>query len=211
MDLAQPLQVGWYNDAVESHLRLPDFERPHSLAIVIGNSRALWSPLLAALRADPILLGDDHPVERYAMAVVAGAVSGVGVDVKVRWSHTLGDGMVAMQRLADIAGLAYLSPAHLSVHPTYGPWIALRAAVVLDIEGPTCAAPPAPPPCDACDTACLPVLRGLMACPPDQVARRDWVAVRDACPTGRGYRYSEEQIDYHYCKDLAALRALARA
>ncbi|MGH8586497.1 MAG: hypothetical protein ACREWE_10055 [Gammaproteobacteria bacterium] len=39
---------------------------------------------------------------------------------------------VAMQRLAHLSGLAYLSPSHLNVHATYGPWIALRAAVVID-------------------------------------------------------------------------------
>ena len=34
-----------------------------------------------------------------------------------------------MQRLAHVAGLAYLSESHLSVHAEYGPWLGLRAAI----------------------------------------------------------------------------------
>ncbi len=49
-----------------------------------------------------------------------------------------------MQRLAHASGLARLSPSHLSVHGTDGPWIALRAAVVIDIEGQS--GPPREPP-----------------------------------------------------------------
>lgn len=194
---------------MEAQLRLPDFDRPGSLAIVIGNSRALWSPLLAAMRGDRALRDDGDPVERYAMRVINGVLLGVGVDATVRWAHTLGDGMVAIQRLAEIAGLAHLSPAHLSIHPTYGPWLALRAAVVLDVDGPEVDAASMTPPCGACETACLPVQRRLSE-RPGEGSPRDWVAVRDACPTGRAHRYSEDQIDYHYGKDLAALRELAR-
>ncbi|MGH8479593.1 MAG: 5-formyltetrahydrofolate cyclo-ligase [Gammaproteobacteria bacterium] len=36
------------------------------------------------------------------------------------------------------------SQSHLNVHATYGPWIALRVAVVIDIEGPS-GPPPEPP------------------------------------------------------------------
>ena len=35
---------------------------------------------------------------------------------------------------------------------------------------------------------------------------RPWLAVRDACPEGRRFRYDPEQIRYHYTKDLRRLR-----
>lgn len=54
---------------------------------------------------------------------------------EVRWTHDLPPRRVAVQRLAHLSGLAYLSPSHLSAHVTYGPWIALRAAIVIDIKG----------------------------------------------------------------------------
>jgi methylmalonic aciduria homocystinuria type C protein len=34
---------------------------------------------------------------------------------------------------------------------------------------------------------------------------RLWLAVRDACPVGREYRYSENQIRWHYAHDRSAL------
>jgi hypothetical protein len=43
--------------------------------------------------------------------------------------------LVAMQRLAHAIGVAHLHPgSQLCIHPTYGPWIALRAVVVFRID-----------------------------------------------------------------------------
>ena len=43
----------------------------------------------------------------------------------------------------------------------------------------------------------------------DSVTRdwRLWLAVRDACPLGREHRYDDDQLRYHYTKDVAALRS----
>jgi methylmalonic aciduria homocystinuria type C protein len=35
-----------------------------------------------------------------------------------------------------------------------------------------------------------------------------WIDVRDACPIGKGARYSDAQVRYHYTKDRAYLRVL---
>jgi hypothetical protein len=67
LDLAAFLQVGWYNEAVEPHSRLPDFGDPQSLAVLIGNTGAFWPHLLDTLRAGSVLLDDPHPVEAYTM------------------------------------------------------------------------------------------------------------------------------------------------
>jgi len=49
-DLIQPFAVGWYNDAVDESLRLPDFGDSGRLGLLVGNSRALWPVFLDALR-----------------------------------------------------------------------------------------------------------------------------------------------------------------
>lgn len=199
-DLCRPLRVEWYNDTVEDRLRLPDFARPESLALVVGNTRALWPRLLEAARADRDLREDANPVERYTELSIEAAAGLPGVATQVRWAHSVGDEMVAIQRLAQISGLAYLSPANLSVHPEYGPWIGLRAAIVADVSGPAGAPAPMPRPCEECERACMPALRALQERPVGSVAALDWVAVRDACPLGRRHRYGDEQIEYHYVK-----------
>jgi methylmalonic aciduria homocystinuria type C protein len=58
-------------------------------------------------------------------------------------------------------------------------------------------------PCDACPRACGPALERALA----GDDWRLWLAVRDACPLGAEHRYSEEQVRYHYTKDVDALRA----
>ena len=211
LDLTAALRVSSYNEAVaDPRLCLPDFGRPASLAVVIGNTRRLWRPLLARLAEDQHLLQDPNPIETHTMRVVGAAVARLANAHEVRWSHTVGAKMVAMQRLAEDAGLAYLSPAKLSIHPRYGPWIALRAAVVVDVDGP----PPSPPmaaPCDACEFACSRRFGEVIAMPPGERNWRQWLSLRDSCPLGLEYRYSEDQIEYHYTKDAAILaRAVAR-
>jgi methylmalonic aciduria homocystinuria type C protein len=210
LDLARPLRVGWYNQLVEPAHRLPDFGRPSSLALVIGNTRALWPHLAGALRADPGLAAEADPVDRYCERVLAAAVADLPAPWFLRFAHDPPP-RVAIQRLAHVAGLAYLTPAHLSVHPVFGPWIALRAVVVIDREGPAEPTPLAAP-CD-CTRHCRPHLDAALARagtdlpgrPHIQSDWRAWLAVRDACPVGRAHRYSEQQIRYHYTNDRAAL------
>lgn len=216
LDLARPLCVGWYNRLVEPAHRLPDFGRPSSLAVVVGNTRALWPHLDEALRADDGLAGHPDPVDQYCERVLGAAVAGLPAPchVHVRFAHEPPP-RVAIQRLAHVAGLAYLTPSHLSVHPVYGPWIALRAVVVVDVDGPAEAAPLAAP-CD-CAAHCAPRLAVALAAAQAQAGAstpgraeivrdwRAWLAVRDACPVGRAHRYSEQQIRYHYTNDRAAL------
>jgi len=202
LDLIAPFQVGWYNAAVPGH-RLPDLGDPAHLGILIGNSRALWPRFLAARATDPGLAAAAHPLDAYVAGHVGAAVAATGVTHELRFAPEPPPRRVALQRLAEIAGLAALAPSHLSVHPVHGPWIGLRAAVVLAVPGP---AEPPPPPAKACscEDGCLPALERALAAgaPATQADVRErwrlWLAVRDACPVGRASRYPDDQIRYHY-------------
>ena len=210
-DLLQPLQVGWYNRAVSEAYRLPDFSEPSSLAVLVGNTRALWRPFCQALSGDDALATAVAPLDEYTERVLRAAVDGLAVPSVVRFGHQPPPHRVAMQRLAHVAGLAYLAPSHLSVHPVYGPWIALRAVVVIDRPGPPGPAPEPPRPCE-CEGHCLPFLERALADSQElaqrsvQASWRSWLAIRDACPVGRQHRYGERQIRYHYLHDRDALR-----
>ena len=208
LDLVQPFRAAWYNAAVDQALRLPDFERPDALALLVGNSRRLWDPFVAALRARPALRASSHPIDDYVASVVQGAAAAIEPRWSVRWANRVGPGMVAMQRAAAIAGLAWLSPSYLSVHPQFGPWIGLRAVVVVDVPGPAEPAPAMPPVCDACESACLPVLSAATRDSDAAGDWRRWLAVRDACPVGRPFRYDDDQIRYHYTKDRTVLDSI---
>jgi cyanocobalamin reductase (cyanide-eliminating) / alkylcobalamin dealkylase len=230
LDLVQPFAVGLYNDAVQCLYRLPDYGRASTLGVLVGNTRALWPCFVRALRAQPQWLAEPHPLDAFVEERVRHALLPIRTRWEVRWAHEAPPRRVAMQRLAHVAGLAYLSPAHLSVHATYGPWIALRAAAVVDVDGPTEIPPELPNPCPTtagptrdsdpapavgCEQSCMTRFRDAVAAAGilgSHTAVKQhwqlWVAVRDACAAGRAHRYSEEQIHYHYTKDIRVLRGL---
>lgn len=215
LDLAGALRVGWYNQAVDAAYRLPDLGRASALAVVVGNTRALWPRLAEALAQDPSLAAAPDPVDRYCEQATRAALAGIAQPWLVRFAHEQPPRRVAMQRLAHVAGLAYLTPSHLSVHPVHGPWIALRAVAVVDVDGPPGPPPELAAPCD-CAARCGPHLRAALGraraqapgCEQVETDWRAWLAVRDACPVGRAHRYPDDQIRYHYTKSRDCLPGL---
>lgn len=208
-DLIQPLRIAWYNALVEGPLRLDDLGSPEHLAVVVGNTRALWPRWLDALAADRELAAGPDPLDAYTERTLGEVVGALGLRTSVRFAHDAGERRVAMQRLAHVAGLAYLTETHTSVHPEYGPWIALRAVVSVAVPGPLPPATRLVHPCGGCEHACRPAfehaLSTLTGAPSQQNLRahwRAWLAWRDACPVGRQHRYSDAQIRYHYCRQL---------
>ena len=204
VDLCAACAAGDYDAEVAPEHRLPDVGRPRALALVIGNTRALWPHV-----RDAVAAGTSDAVDGHVQAAVRDAVDAALAPLsprprfEIRFAPELPPRRIAMQRLAHVAGLAWLAPSHLCVHPVFGPWIALRAAVVIDVEAPRSRRTAPQPPCD-CASGCQPAFeRALAAGPPRDHAelRRHWelwLAVRDACPVGRAHRYGDEQIRYHY-------------
>ena len=181
---------------------LVDLARPGGL--LIGNSRALWPRFVAARRDDPALAAEADPLDRYTERVVeraAGTITGACWWVGHRRYQ---GGYLPLQRLAVAVGLGALAETQLVIHPTFGPWFALRAVITFTGVASAGAASwggrARPSPC-TCDEACRGALaRAQIADGPD--AWRAWLAVREACPVGREHRYSDEQIAYHYTRGL---------
>jgi cyanocobalamin reductase (cyanide-eliminating) / alkylcobalamin dealkylase len=211
-DLVQPLRVGWYNDIVAAPLRLEDFGSGEHLALLVGNTRALWPVFLDALSRDAELGSSSDPLDLYTERCLGAAVGAIAQPSSVRFGHDTGERLVALQRLAHVAGLAHLTETHASVHPEYGPWLALRAVVSVAVEGPPGPPPSLPHPCGSCARGCQAAFERacatLVGTSPEENLRahwQRWLECRDACPVGREHRYSEAQIRYHYVKDPASI------
>jgi hypothetical protein len=160
------------------------------LGLLIGNTRALWPVFTQALR-DPALAAAADPLDRYTERVIDAAFD--DATARVYYGHRrYGTSFLPMQRLAAAVGLGALTPHHLVIHPAYGPWFALRAVVITDGEPPVHA--PIAQPCQ-CDASCGAAFAYA------QTSRdwRDWLAVRDRCAL-RNWRYSDEQIRFHYSR-----------
>ena len=207
-DIVHSFAVAWFNDAVEPAQRLPDLGRADALGVLVGNTRAIWPPFVATCRSDAAMRDAADPVERYVETRVTPVIAALGVRSAVRWAHDPPP-RLAIQRLADVTGLAPLSPVGLNVHPIYGPWFALRAALVLDVAGPPGEAPRPPLPCPDCARTCQPSFDRAMAAQRTRTGISEtwplWLAVRESCPIGREWRYDEAQIRYHYARDRSVL------
>jgi len=162
--------------------------------VLVGNTRALWPAFRAARAADPALAAADDPLERYTEQSIARAFPG-----EPTWfSHRRYAGaFLPFQRLAVAAGLGALAPTQLVIHPVYGPWFALRAIVALVGDPPPRPAPLA--------YRCTGDCEARLAAAQIGGDWRAWLAVRDACRTGCTFRYSDEQIAYHYTKNRGLL------
>lgn len=194
---------------------LPELAHARALVLVVGNRRALWPRFLRAV-TETELGQHEHPLDQYSVQQIGAAAARIasrcGVEHAVRYSFDPAPNGVAIQRLAVLAGAAELAPIGLCVHPSLGPWLSLRAAVVFAVEGPepsrarptcsTCSAQP----CMAERTRLLEQTKksSLSEAAPS-LHWRDWLALRDACPVGRDARYGERQIAYHYTKDRSVL------
>lgn len=156
------------------------------LGILIGNTRALWPRFTEAMH-DPALAAEPDPLDRYTERCIGAAFPGA----RIYYGHRRYAGaFVPLQRIAVAAGLGALAPSHLVIHPIYGPWFALRAAVVLDGEPPV--RRPIPLPC-RCDASCATVLERAQR----SHNWRDLLAVRDRCSM-QSWRYTDDQIRFHY-------------
>ncbi|MFT7583188.1 MAG: epoxyqueuosine reductase [Myxococcota bacterium] len=199
LDLVVPGQVGAYNATVDASYRLPDFGAPSSLVVLVGNTRAMWPHFCAELAANPARTHHRHPLDSWLVERIQAAVAETALTPEVRYAPEPPPRRVAIQRLAELVGLAQLAPCHLGVHPAHGPWVSLRAALVFNQVGPATTMLD-PGPCDTCVARpCLPALEKALTTPSDW---RGWLTMRDACPVGQTARFSEAQIRYHYTHAL---------
>jgi hypothetical protein len=172
---------------------------------------------MRAVREDALLEAAEHPLDNYVEKAIGAAFAElVTARHALHWAHRMTPTPIAIQRIAHASGLAHLSPSHLSVHRELGPWFALRAVAVVDVEGPRGERPFAYDPCTACGKPCLAALDRALAlsgAPREGDVEREWQAwadVRDVCPEGKPQRYGDDQLRYHYTKDRSILRRPAR-
>ena len=214
LDIAHAFRVDAFNRGAEGRDVLPDFGRPNALAVLVGNTRALWHPLKIAVKNDAGLATSKNPVDEYAERHIARAIPDGAPRHAILHAYLMDPAPIPIQRIAEAAGFAVLSPSHLSIHRHFGPWFALRAVVIFDVDGPMPFPAELKNPCKPCARPCMRALATALEGAGSDVLKLDvnddnwrpWLAVRDACPEGRRFRYEPAQIRYHYTKDVRRIR-----
>jgi hypothetical protein len=189
-------------------------------AIVIGNGGGAFWHAFRACRDDPRLARASDPLDTFTREVVEAAVARViAPPVRILYPFRFSVEPISFMRLAECAGLGRPSLLGVLVHPHFGPWIALRAALLV----PDAVVAPRPAdgfdPCPGCrERACV------AACPARAVGDLGWdiprcVAHRTGptdpcagrcharfdCVIGREHRYPDDAMAYHQSRARLAI------
>jgi len=195
--------------------------------IVIGNGGgAFWTYFRQYYEARPGYLHErEHPLDDYTVdtleSVLTPIVKPSGARYRYLYPSRFWTEPVSFMHLAQAAGLAGPSILGVVIHPIYGPWIALRAAVLIDQELQVPPSAPGFDPCPTCtERACM------TACPASAVSSgKGWdipacvqhrlrvqsdcvdrCHARYNCVYGREYRYPPDELQYHQQRSFAEMR-----
>eukprot|EP00041_Stephanoeca_diplocostata_P011201 m.182165 g.182165 ORF g.182165 m.182165 type:complete len:261 (-) comp18457_c0_seq1:551-1333(-) len=221
-DIVVPFSVKHYNAAVrelkhtEWCLPIPSPEVETPGGILVGNTKAVWEPFcnfMNANKENPDFA--QNPFDRYTEACIFKGIESVNKAVgrnnwsrNTRFSHSTGKNFVHIQLACKLSEFAYLNPiCHLNVHEDLGPWFALRAVIVTDLDlhahpHDSTSKPSLPNPYPDSDEVLAAKVKQLFA-PGKQNTWCDWLDLRDLATSDKAkkHRYSENQIRYHYTYD----------
>ena len=193
LNLLGTAPIHLYDDQAPAPLRSSRlFPSARGVVVVASAGRALWTAFRRHATHAP-LDTLPHPLDTYvatALDRADAALTQANIGF-ARFEPTI-DARPALdfRALGALVGFGEEGPFGLLVHETHGPWLALRGAWLVDVE---VALPMRrPSPCVDCAAACVggPGLRvGIERSTPE---------MRSRCIVGRGSRYDEAQIRFHY-------------
>jgi hypothetical protein len=219
-----------YDALVPASHRLPRCEATRSLVVIGNGGGAFWAAYRAHVEAHPGHADRAHPLDDFTTAVVEAQVVPVmerlGITGALHLPHRETTPPVSFVHLAEAAGLGRRSLLGVLVHPEYGPWMALRAALFVDVAlsaprpaagfdpCPSCAARPCITACPA-DAVSHPAGWDVPRCVGFRVDRADAnpcvdrCSARVACVYGRAHRYPDDALAHHQGRAFAVMRRYA--
>jgi len=215
-----------YDDAVKPASRAARIAPQARSIVVIGNGGgAFWSAYRRHLATNPGWSERENPLDDFTREVVErdliAPLRARGVRCATVYPFMSGAPTLNFMQLGKMAGLGGPSIVGVLVHPTYGPWIAFRAAILLEemLDAPGDAA--GFDPCPGCT-----VRSCINACPVGAVSfPKGWEVsaclkyrveneadcgarchARVACVLGPEHRYPDDELAYHQARALRAMR-----
>ncbi len=198
--------------------------------VVIGNGGAdFWRCYKAHAARNPGWYERNNPLDDFTREVVEKEIvmpiQTAGVRCITVYPFGSAGPTLNFMQLATLAGLAGPSIIGVVVHPVFGPWIAFRAALLLDREidrpgnaigfdpCPTCSARSC---INACPAAAVSFPSGwnIPKCLAHRVEAHpdcaDRCHARVACVLGPDQRYPDDELAYHQMRALRVMRPYYR-
>jgi hypothetical protein len=226
LNLVGAVSIERYDRAVAPPYRAGAIDSRARSIVAIGNGGgALWAALKRHAQAHPGWFQRENPLDDFTREIVeyeiAPAARVSGAHTSVVFPFMQGAPTLNFIELAKAAGLGGPSIVGVTVHPVFGPWIAFRAALLVDeaIDAPGDAA--GFDPCPACTARTC-----IAACPAGAIAHpAGWdierclihrveaesdcapqCHARSGCVLGPGHRYPDDELRYHQMRALRAMR-----
>ncbi|MGH7440880.1 MAG: hypothetical protein ACRENE_34825 [Polyangiaceae bacterium] len=167
------------------------------LVVAASAGPRLWRRFLERMKSGQGSWGEPHPYDAFVGELLSRgdeALAAKGVKF-VRFEARFGAPVpVNFVALGELAGLGAAGPFGLLIHPTYGPWWALRGAWLVDAGVEPRVDRRAA--CEGCPAPCVGGWQNagseILLASPD--ARR-------RCIVGPEWRYDEDQLAYHYARE----------
>jgi len=186
--------------------------RPVGTLVLVGNAGgAMWAAFARARRDEP------QPLDAWSRRVVDALAARLGAMPLFPFG---GPPHHPFQRWARRAEAVHPSPLGALIHPDYGLWHAYRGALAFAEAIPLPPSDTRPSPCESCaERPCLaacPVgaftaagydvgaCAGHLRAPAGAECMNEGCLARRACPVGRSYTYSPEQMRFHMQAFLTA-------
>jgi ferredoxin len=230
LNLLGAVPVDRYDAAVEARLRASPIDPRARSIVVIGNGGgAFWQAYQRHAGAHPEWTRRDHPLDDFTREVVEREIGAPlrACDLRctVVYPFVSEAGNLHFMELGRLAGIGGPSLLGVLIHPVYGTWIALRAALLmeqaLDEPGEGLDFDPCPR-CVA--RACMP------ACPVGAVSDRGWDVIkcvrhrveaapdcsagcysRLGCVIAPQHRYPDDESRHHQERALRSMREYYRS
>jgi epoxyqueuosine reductase QueG len=226
LNLVAAIAVARYDASVRVEARAARLDPHARCVVVVGNGGgAFWKALRVHADSHPGWWQREHPLDDFTREVVERELAAPPRARGIRCTtvYPFGPDGAALDfvQLGKAAGLGGPSLLGVLVHPKYGPWIAFRAAMLLDEEIDAPGDAPNFDPCPSCTARTC-----IAACPVSAVSfPKGWdvwrcleyrVEVetdcagrchsRVACVLGPEHRYPDDELAYHQERALRVMR-----
>ena len=139
LNLVAATPVARYDDTVKEISRASAIDPLARSIVVIGNGGgALWNALQLHAARNPGWWDRENPLDDFTREVVerdlAAPLRVSGLRCTTVYPFMSSGRTLSFIELGKVAGIAGPSILGVTVHPVYGPWIAFRAALLLDEE-----------------------------------------------------------------------------
>ncbi len=225
LNLVAATPAARYDAAVKPEYQAAAIAPGSQSIVVIGNGGgAFWKAFKFHADNNPGWMARDNPLDDFIRAIVERDIA--PVLARFAFAHTIIYPFISnaptlnFMQAGKASGLSGPSLLGVMVHPVYGPWIAFRAAILLDelIDAPGEAYQFDPCP------SCIP-RTCISACPVEAVSISGWdipkclthrieveadcaprCHARAGCVLGPEHRYPDEELAYHQMRSLRAMR-----